>query len=164
MMRFRVGADEADGQVFAPGAGPGGGDHRLRHVDADAVAPTVGQPRNRKRRRAGPAADVEHVRPGSSPDGVRDEILERPEQVVEQLLRPDPGPPGLAFPTFGVAAGGPIRALHPVSDPGGRLAPGDSGTRPQRARSNGSLPPRAHLPLRGRTIRNSPAQCIMLIR
>jgi hypothetical protein len=54
-------AHEARRRAFRLGAGSGGGDHRLRNVDADAVAVGAEPPRNGERRAARTAADVEHT-------------------------------------------------------------------------------------------------------
>jgi hypothetical protein len=64
-MRLRVGADEACGRAFPFGVGPGGGDHRIRNVDADAAALRSEQPRDGQRCPARTAADVEDAAFGS---------------------------------------------------------------------------------------------------
>jgi len=54
-----------------------------------------------ERRRARAAADVEHVCRGSRANGVDEQILERFEQPIEQLLRFDPAKAGaLPFQTW----------------------------------------------------------------
>ena len=58
---LRVGTDEACRRAFQFGAGPGGGDHRIRNVDADAAARRAEQPRDGERCAARAVADVDPI-------------------------------------------------------------------------------------------------------
>jgi hypothetical protein len=97
-----VGADEARGRQLACGPGPGGGDHRLGDVDADAGGFRSQQAGERERRAAGAAADVQHSASRSGGSPFQQEVLERREHPVERFLRVDPGVPGRAVPQRGL--------------------------------------------------------------
>jgi hypothetical protein len=65
-------------------------DHGRRDVDARARRRRAEPARQRDGRRAGAAADVEHVRRGQRRRGVGEQLLDRPEEIVEHRLRRDP--------------------------------------------------------------------------
>ena len=72
-------------------------------IGSEMSMPTRGavraeQPRDGERRAARAAADVEHALRPSRDDGLDEQVLERLEQPVEQLLRFDPGASGAAVP------------------------------------------------------------------
>ena len=70
------------------GARPGGGDHRLRDVDADAAASRAEPPRDGERRAARAAADVEHRLADRGRNLRHEQVLER----LEASGRASPAP------------------------------------------------------------------------
>src|SRR5262245_50023178 len=90
-MNLGVCADEFGCHAFAFGARPGGADHRLRNVDADATR-LRSQPSCRGDRRAARAApDVQYPASRHGSNLFDEEVFERLEDAVEEILRVDPG-------------------------------------------------------------------------
>jgi len=81
-VELRVGADEGCGRAVPFDAGAGGGDHRLRNVDAGAAARSSEPPGDGKGRAACAAADVEHPVSRSVADCFDEQVLEGLEHLV----------------------------------------------------------------------------------
>ena len=71
---------------------------RRRGSDADATPARAERASDRERRRARAAADVEHAALPSGDDCLDEELLERLEHAIEQLLALDPRSSGDAIP------------------------------------------------------------------
>jgi hypothetical protein len=113
---LRTRANEIDANVGPLGARPSSSDHRLGDIDAGAATLCSEPPRGGDGRHTGAAADVEYPAGRTGTDLRDDQLCDRLERAVEQLLGLDPRLRGKAVPEL-LLLGAGTPGLHLESMP-----------------------------------------------